>query len=90
MASGQHVPTTTGRGDAAKNLLIRLRLTSFNQRPVVSETIAKKSLLLVRGNPLDKAQLLGLTPTELTVLVGGMRYGHLLFRRRRLDRWETQ
>ena len=38
------------------------------------ETIAKKEFAV---NPeeilLDKAQLLGLTPTELTVLVGGMR-----------------
>ena len=74
MASGQHVPTTTGRGDATQEStdeasfdLLQPKACGFRNYCEKEFAVSPEEILL------DKAQLLGLTPTELTVLVGGMR-----------------
>lgn len=74
MASGQHVPTTTGRGDASQEStdeasfdLLQPKACGFRNYCEKEFAVSPEEILL------DKAQLLGLTPTELTVLVGGMR-----------------
>ena len=74
MASGQHVPFTAGRGDASQE---QTDVESFAVLEPVSDgfrnyqkteyTLSAEEMLL------DKAQLLGLTAAEMTVLVGGMR-----------------
>ena len=74
MASGQKVPTTTGRGDAnqaatdvASFDLLQPKACGFRNYCEKEFAVSPEEILL------DKAQLLNLTPTELTVLVGGMR-----------------
>ena len=74
MASGQDVPFTAGRGDASQE---QTDVESFAVLEPVSDgfrnyqkteyTLSAEEMLL------DKAQLLGLTAAEMTVLVGGMR-----------------
>ena len=74
MASGLEVPFTAGRGDASQE---QTDVESFAVLEPVSDgfrnyqkteyTLSAEEMLL------DKAQLLGLTAAEMTVLVGGMR-----------------
>ena len=74
MASGQNVPTTTGRGDALQEAtdvasfdLLQPKACGFRNYCEKEFAVSPEEILL------DKAQLLDLTPAELTVLVGGMR-----------------
>ena len=74
MASGHNVPTTTGRGDALQEAtdvasfdLLRPKACGFRNYCEKEFAVSPEEILL------DKAQLLDLTPAELTVLVGGMR-----------------
>ncbi|MDG1723876.1 MAG: catalase/peroxidase HPI [Flavobacteriaceae bacterium] len=74
MASGVTVPTTTGRGDATQEdtdvdsfNLLKPRACGFRNYSEKEFAVAPEEIML------DKAQLLGLTPKEMTVLVGGMR-----------------
>jgi catalase-peroxidase len=74
MASGVTVPTTTGRGDATQEdtdvdsfNLLKPRACGFRNFSEKEFAVAPEEIML------DKAQLLGLTPKEMTVLVGGMR-----------------
>ena len=73
-ASGQKVEVTTGRGDAIQEAtdvdsfdLLKPKACGFRNYSEKEFAVSPEEILL------DKAQLLGLTPTELTVLVGGMR-----------------
>ena len=74
IASGQNVPSTTGRGDALQEAtdvasfdLLQPKACGFRNYCEKEFAVSPEEILL------DKAQLLDLTPTELTVLVGGMR-----------------
>jgi catalase-peroxidase len=74
MASGVTVPTTTGRGDVTQEdtdvdsfNLLKPRACGFRNYSEKEFAVAPEEIML------DKAQLLGLTPKEMTVLVGGMR-----------------
>ena len=74
MASGVKVPTTTGRGDASQEQtdvasfdLLKPKACGFRNYSEKEFAVSPEEILL------DKAQLLGLTPVELTLLVGGMR-----------------
>jgi catalase-peroxidase len=74
MASGVKVPTTTGRGDATQEQtdidsfdLLKPKACGFRNYSEKEFAVSPEEILL------DKAQLLGLTPVELTLLVGGMR-----------------
>ena len=74
IASGYSVPTTTGRGDASQENtdiesfdLLQPRACGFRNYTEKEFAVSPEEILL------DKAQLLGLTPVEMTVLVGGMR-----------------
>ena len=73
-ASGKSVPFTPGRGDATQE---QTDIESFEVLEPVSDGFRNyhKSGLNVPAEEflLDKAQLLGLTAPELTVLYGGMR-----------------
>ena len=74
MASGSDVPFTAGRGDASQE---QTDVESFSVLEPVSDgfrnyqktefTLSAEEMLL------DKAQLLGLTAAEMTVLIGGLR-----------------
>jgi catalase-peroxidase len=74
LASGVAVAVSTGRGDATQadtdvdsfNLL-KPRACGFRNYSEKEFAVAPEEIML------DKAQLLGLTPKEMTVLVGGMR-----------------
>ena len=74
LASGVDVAVSTGRGDATQantdvdsfNLL-KPRACGFRNYGEKEFAVAPEEIML------DKAQLLGLTPKEMTVLVGGMR-----------------
>ena len=74
LASGVAVAVSTGRGDATQantdvdsfNLL-KPRACGFRNYGEKEFAVAPEEIML------DKAQLLGLTPKEMTVLVGGMR-----------------
>jgi len=73
-ASGHKVEVTTGRGDAIQEAtdvdsfdLLKPKACGFRNYSEKEFTVSPEEILL------DKAQLLGLTPTELTVLVGGIR-----------------
>lgn len=73
-ASGQKVAVTTGRGDATQEStdvdsfdLLKPKACGFRNYSEKEFAVSPEEILL------DKAQLLGLTPTEMTVLVGGMR-----------------
>ena len=74
MASGVTVPTTTGRGDATQEdtdvdsfNLLKPKACGFRNYSEKEFAVAPEEIML------DKAQLLGLTPKEMTVLTGGMR-----------------
>ena len=74
MACGVKVPTTTGRGDATQEQtdidsfdLLKPKACGFRNYSEKEFAVSPEEILL------DKAQLLGLTPVELTLLVGGMR-----------------
>lgn len=74
LASGVAVAVSTGRGDATQadtdvdsfNLL-KPRACGFRNYSEKEFAVSPEEIML------DKAQLLGLTPKEMTVLVGGMR-----------------
>ena len=73
-ASGQKVAVTTGRGDATQEStdidsfdLLKPKACGFRNYSEKEFAVSPEEILL------DKAQLLGLTPAEMTVLVGGMR-----------------
>ena len=74
MASGIAVAVSTGRGDASQQdtdidsfNLLKPRACGFRNYTEKEFAVAPEEIML------DKAQLLGLTPKEMTVLVGGMR-----------------
>jgi len=73
-ASKANVPVTTGRGDATQDhtdldsfAVLEPRADGFRNYLEKEFAVSPEELML------DKAQLLGLTPAEMTVLVGGMR-----------------
>lgn len=73
-ASGATVEVTTGRGDASQEqtdidamAYLEPRADGFRNYLEKEFAVGAEEILL------DRAQLLGLTPTEMTVLVGGMR-----------------
>jgi len=73
-ASGVTVESTTGRGDASQENtdidsfeLLKAKACGFRNYSEKEFAVSPEEILL------DKAQLLGLTPTEMTVLVGGLR-----------------
>jgi catalase-peroxidase len=74
MASGFEVPFTSGRGDATQD---QTDIESFEVLEPKSDAFRNFHAQGVNTPPeeimLDKAQLLGLTAPEMTVLVGGMR-----------------
>mgnify|MGYP005721988681 FL=1 len=74
MASGLEVPFTPGRGDASQE---QTDIESFEVLEPKSDAFRNFHANGVNTAPeeimLDKAQLLGLTAPEMTVLVGGMR-----------------
>jgi len=74
MASGATVDVTTGRGDATQENtdidsfeLLKPRACGFRNYSEKEFAVSPEEIML------DKAQLLGLTPVEMTVLVGGLR-----------------
>ena len=73
-ASGASVPFTPGRGDASEE---QTDVESFEVLEPASDGFRNfhktKSSVSSEEMMLDKAQLLGLTAPEMTVLVGGMR-----------------
>ena len=74
MASGAEVPFIPGRGDASQE---QTDIESFEVLEAKSDAFRNYHASGVNTAPeeimLDKAQLLGLTAPEMTVLVGGMR-----------------
>ncbi|MDA9602583.1 catalase/peroxidase HPI [Flavobacteriaceae bacterium] len=73
-ASGHKVNITTGRGDANQENtdvdsfdLLKPKACGFRNYSEKEFAVSPEEILL------DKSQLLGLTPTEMTLLVGGMR-----------------
>jgi len=74
MASGQTVAVSTGRGDATQE---HTDVESFAHLEARADGFRNYSETVFAVSPeemmLDKAQLLQLTPAEMTVLVGGMR-----------------
>jgi len=73
-ASGASVPFTSGRGDASQD---QTDVESFDVLEPVADGFRNylKAMYSVSAEEmlLDKAQLLGLTAKEMTVLVGGLR-----------------
>ena len=74
MASGADVPFTAGRGDASQEqtdiesfAVLEPSADGFRNYQKTEFTLSAEEMLL------DKAQLLGLTSAEMTVLVGGLR-----------------
>ncbi|MEC8323563.1 MAG: peroxidase family protein, partial [Bacteroidota bacterium] len=74
MASGRKVQVTTGRGDATQENtdidsfnLLKPKACGFRNYSEKEFAVSPEEIML------DKAQLLGLIPVELTVLVGGLR-----------------
>ena len=74
MVSGVTVKVTTGRGDATQENtdkesfnLLKPKACGFRNYTEKEFSISTEEIML------DKAQLLGLNPVELTVLVGGLR-----------------
>jgi len=74
MACDATVPVTTGRGDASEDHTdaasfahLELRADGFRNYQEKDFAVSPEEMML------DKAQLLELTPAEMTVLVGGMR-----------------
>ncbi|MHA2097325.1 MAG: catalase/peroxidase HPI [Candidatus Kariarchaeaceae archaeon] len=77
-ASTVSVDVTTGRGDATQEqtdvdsfALLELRTDGFRNYCEKEFAVTPEEMML------DKAQLLDLTPTEMTVLVGGLRGMHI-------------
>ena len=74
MASGVEVPFTPGRGDASQD---QTDIESFEVLEPKSDAFRNFHAKGVNTAPeeimLDKAQLLGLTASEMTVLLGGLR-----------------
>ena len=74
IATGQSVPFVPGRGDASQE---QTDIESFAVLEPVSDAFRNYHASDLGTSPeefmLDKAQLLGLTAPEMTVLVGGMR-----------------
>jgi catalase-peroxidase len=74
IATGQSVPFVPGRGDASQE---QTDVESFAVLEPVSDAFRNYHASDLSTSPeefmLDKAQLLGLTAPEMTVLVGGMR-----------------
>ena len=73
-ASGHKVNVTTGRGDANQENtdvdsfdLLKPKACGFRNYSEKEFAVSPEEILL------DKSQLLGLTPTEMTLLLGGMR-----------------
>ncbi len=73
-ASNVSVDVTTGRGDATQEqtdvesfALLEPRAAGFRNYCEKEFAVGSEEMML------DKAQLLGLTPTEMTVLIGGLR-----------------
>ena len=73
-AGGQKVDVTTGRGDASQDNtdvdsfnLLRPRACGFRNYSEKEFAVSPEEIML------DKAQLLGLSPVEMTLLIGGMR-----------------
>ena len=73
-AGGQKVDVTTGRGDASQENtdinsfnLLRPRACGFRNYSEKEFAVSPEEIML------DKAQLLGLNPVEMTLLIGGMR-----------------
>ena len=73
-AGAKTVPVTTGRGDATQETtdvdsfaLLEPRADGFRNYCETEFGVSPEEMML------DKAQLLGLTPAEMTVLVGGLR-----------------
>ena len=73
-ACGHKVEVTTGRSDASQENtdidsfnLLKPKACGFRNYSEKEFAVSPEEILL------DKAQLLGLTPSELTVLIGGMR-----------------
>ena len=73
-ASGMKVEVTTGRGDASQDNtdidsfnLLKPKACGFRNYSEKEFAVSPEEILL------DKSQLLGLTPSEMTLLVGGMR-----------------
>jgi len=73
-AAGIEVPFTPGRGDASQE---QTDVESFAVLEPVSDAFRNYHRADLKASPedmlLDKAQLLGLTAPEMTVLLGGMR-----------------
>ncbi len=76
--SGISVEVTTGRGDATQEqtdvdsfAYLELRADGFRNYCEKEFAVTPEEIML------DKAQLLGLTPPEMTVLVGGLRAMHI-------------
>ena len=73
-ASGTNVPFTPGRGDASQE---QTDVESFEVLEPIADGFRNYQRTGSTVNPeemmLDKAQLLGLTASEMTVLLGGMR-----------------
>lgn len=74
MASGKTVEVATGRGDATQEEtdinsfeLLKPKACGFRNYAEKEFAVSPEEIML------DKAQLLGLTPVEMTVLVGGLR-----------------
>ena len=74
LASGSRVEVTTGRGDATQENtdiesfnLLKPKACGFRNYSEKEFSVSPEEIML------DKAQLLGLNPVELTVLVGGLR-----------------
>lgn len=74
MAGGTEVEVTTGRGDATQENtsidsfeLLKPKACGFRNYAEKEFSVTPEEIML------DKAQLLGLSPVEMTVLVGGLR-----------------
>ena len=74
MASGVEVPFTPGRGDASEEQTDAASFSYFEPVSCGFRNYLKQNYAVMPEEMmLDKAQLLGLTAPEMTVLVGGMR-----------------
>ena len=74
MASGVEVPFTPGRGDASQEQTDTDSFAVLEPLACGFRNFLKKNYAVMPEEMmLDKAQLLGLTAPEMTVLVGGMR-----------------
>ena len=73
-ASGVKVAFAPGRGDASQDQTDENSFAHLESRACGFRNYVEKEFAVTPEEMmLDKAQLLGLTPTEMTVLVGGLR-----------------